>query len=251
MQEHNDGEGSMIVGAPVFFNNNNSSDSSQRGGTAVQVDGSARAYGKVERFYRLSDYISIHKFTRLTFFYAELQGVYDFSICIYKNLETAHAENTCPTRCYTPEDGQNTINLGDIFNDEMTSIGIIAFRQVRGLSEVRNMRIFDEPVVSIFDENDLCIDPNAMRSARRGCICLDGYSSSNGGKVQGPYDTCISCLSPSEECSYSSNTLLSPGSLQLQRESCALVRQTCIQTFLLFIVFFFPKEYPQFFTLNE
>ena len=223
VQQYNDDETSLIAAVPVFFNSGTSSEYIQTGGTTGHVDGSTRLYGQVERLYQLSDSISIHKFTRLTFFYAQLQAVQDFSVCIHENLDLA-SEDKCPSRCYSPKDGQNTISLGDIFNDEITSIGVIAFRQVLGVSEVRDLRIFNETAGSIFDADDLCIDPNAMRSGRKGCICLDGYSSSNGGKVQGLYDTCLSCLSPPEKCIFISNTAISPGDSLLQTESCAMVR---------------------------
>jgi len=166
-----------------------------RGGISVQVNGAVRLYGETERFYQLSQDIEVHRFTRLSFMYTDLESADGASLCLYEGLNST-VQNSCPSRCFVPERGQNVIDLGNVFSDRMTSVRIIGFRQGGGLSESANLHMFTTAKIPIIDENGLCIDPNARRLGSVGCKCMDGYTSSNGGNVQGEFDTCLSCLSP-------------------------------------------------------
>ena len=159
-----------------------------------------RLYGNVERLYQLSRNVTVTKFKRMSFTYSHVvQGTrtQNAAICMYEKLNNSTLEDEdCPPLCYTPEEGHNTIDLGGMFHDRIASIQCIGFTQINGISEFRDIYIFSDPEEDLINANDECADPNARRVRRLGpigCSCMDGYASSNGGKLQGKYDTCLSC----------------------------------------------------------
>ena len=182
----------------------------------MQVNGAVRLYGEIERFYQLSQDIEVHKFTRLSFTYTELESADGASLCLYEELNS-NVQNSCPSRCFVPEEGQNVIDLGNIFSDRMTTVRIIGFRQGGGLSECANLHMFTTAKTGTTDDKGLCVDPNARRLGSIGCKCMDGYASSNGGNVQGEFDTCLSCLSV-PDCHFDA-------SASLGEDECARVRK--------------------------
>ena len=188
-------------------------------GISVQIDGTTRLYGNVERLYQLSRNVTVTKFKRMSFTYTHVvQGTrtQNAAICIYEKLNNSTLEDEdCPPLCYTPEEGQNTIDLGGMFHDRITSIQCIGFTQISGISEFRDIYIFSDPEEDLINANDECADPNARRVRRLGpigCSCMDGYVSSNGGKLQGKYDTCLSCI---DGCASSNG-----GKLQGKYDTC-------------------------------
>jgi len=178
----------------------------ERGGISVQVNGSVRLYGEIERFYQLSQDIEVHKFTRLSFMYTDLESADGASLCLYEELNL-NVQNSCPSRCFVPEEGHNVIDLGNIFSDRLTAVRIIGFRQGGGVSECANLHMFTTAKTGTTNDKDLCVDPNARRLVSIGCKCMDGYALSNGGNVQGEFDTCLSCLS-TPDCHFNASTSL-------------------------------------------
>lgn len=204
------------------------SDGLDRGGLSVQFDGSISLYGEFQRLFYLSEEIVVRKFTKLTFFCSELNSSKSVMVCIQVISNATNSNRDCSSRCFSPQSGQNDVNIGHLFSDRTTTMRSIEFRQKgkKSKSHFKSFRIIEERPRSLFDENGLCVDPHAQRSKRKGCMCLDGFASSNGGKIQGSFDTCLNCISQSE-CS--TNLTLGPGN-PFDKEVCALVRN--VVTFL-------------------
>ena len=186
-----------MAAIPIIFGNEISSN--RKGGISAQIDGAVRLYGNVKKFYRILENVVSHKYKRMSFIYLPISGQRQNTlICIDKMLNSSIEVELCSSRCYAPHEGLNTINIGRMFDDMMLSIGLIVFSQDSGLSEMKNIQIYNDRELAIVDENDECTDPNARRVRKmgpEGCVCMDGYASSNGGKIQGMFDTCISCIS--------------------------------------------------------
>jgi hypothetical protein len=102
------------------------------------------------------------------------------------------------------------VDVGAMFNNRIIEVNYIAFLQtstsnistsngIEGTS-IFNVQLVDDEIETILDTNGRCKDPNSfrLRSASRSesdiCACLDGFISSSNGKQLGPYDTCINCL---------------------------------------------------------
>ncbi len=162
-------------------------------GISVLMDGRIRLYGDMERFYQLDRNVTVTKFKRISFAFTKINPAVDTSesvICMHENSRHKPI-------CFTVEDGSNSIGLGQLFNDRITSFGSISFQHNAGISEFKDFVISSDEEVDLIDASDACTDPNARRVGKlgpTGCLCMDGYSSSNGGKLQGKYDTCLSCL---------------------------------------------------------
>ena len=201
-QEKYDDANTVTVYAVDINTINNQVGTKQSLGTAVQVDGSLKMYGEAMGLYQLvSQNIAVNKFKRMSLNYNIIEtGTLNAIICIYEKIISLN-ETSCEyqPRCSTLKPGINTINLGSLFDDAMTSVQVIGFTQIRGLSQVSDLRIYSDPETQLVDLDDNCADINARRirsMGASGCVCMDGYyASSNGGKLQGRYDTCLSCLS--------------------------------------------------------
>ena len=202
-------------------------DDNRIGGTAVQGDGLVRLYGDVVRIYHLSRNITVHKFKRISFTFEVIEGgSINAEICIYEAYNSTDIGNACPSRCFSPDEGENVINIGGTaFDDRIAHVNYIGFIQKRGLSEVKGLQIYSDPESGTIDENDKCVDPNARRvkgMGDTGCYCMDGYVSSNGGKHRGIYDTCLGCLSTDASKGCSSDRT-SGRNMTLNVESCIKV----------------------------
>ncbi len=198
---------------------------SERSGVSVHHDGTISLYGNTERFYQLSTILTVTKFNVFSFVYTHMnwdEVAGDAAICLYEHIQDSTSDSEfCPSSCFLPKEGQNTIYLGEIFMDRTVSLQFIRFMQTQGTSEIRNLNIFSSPEKDVIDTNDLCTDPNARRvrsMGSTGCLCMDGYISSNSGKLQGTYDTCLSCLpsSPFFDCAINYD-------LGFDHSKCALV----------------------------
>ncbi len=175
-----------------------------RGGILVQeYDETINLFGSVDKVYQLSDPITVNKLTMISFNIEESIEVEQTSLCFYEDL-TLSVMNGCESRCYIPSVGENDVNIGNIFHDRETSIQYMRLKRVGPLdvivenakSTVSNLQSRTEST-DIFDDFGLCIDPNSVvLQSPQGpsCRCLDGFIASNGGKVQGMYDTCVSCF---------------------------------------------------------
>ncbi len=175
-----------------------------QGGILVQeYDSTINLFGSVDKVYQLSDSIIVNKLTMMSFILEQSVEVEQTALCFYEDL-TMNAIKGCESRCYVPKVGENNINMGNIFHDRETSIQYIRLKQSGTLdtngedakSTISNLHSRTESA-AIIDEFGLCIDPNSIvLQSPQGpsCRCLDGFISSNGGKVQSIYDTCVSCF---------------------------------------------------------
>ena len=180
--------------------NTNQKTMNRGGGVSVQSDGTVRLYGNLSKLYQLSTNLAVNKYKRMSFQFNLLEGSkgsQETEICMYEKFSPTSETGSCPPICFTPEEGSNYMNIGAMFNDRMTSITVIEVIQKRGLSELKHLRMYSDLEEEVVGNDDECTDRNARRVRRMGptgCYCLDGYVSSNGGKLRGLYDTCLSCL---------------------------------------------------------
>ena len=254
MQDSRDNETNCING--TLLNENvdeiNSIDN-LRSGVVVQLDGSLALYGSTRRLYRLSRGIIVNKFSTINVTYSTgahdpqrtqepLQRTQEITICLYDEIDYLDLKN-CPSRCFrVNKNGTNVMNLASAFNSRIAIVRYVAFEQegLRSKSTIDSLIFSNRTMTSIFDDDDKCADPNARRSRKVGCVCMDGYASSNGGKVQGQYDTCIGCLSETE-CSIDASVV---GSSSIDKNVCSMVsispaeQSSCGQDNILTVSFF-------------
>ena len=196
------GHGTKSINATLLHENITGVDSSNsnnfRSGVVVQLDGSIRLYGSTTRLYRLSQGITVHKFSIMSACsFSQVPPIpQEVSICLFEDLASAVLDN-CPSRCFPLEYyDTNVMSLAAAFNSRIATVRFIAFKLegFRGDSIIKSLTFSNGTMTSIFDDDDKCVDPNARRSTRDGCVCMDGYASSNGGKIQEAYDSCVDCL---------------------------------------------------------
>ena len=68
---------------------------------------------------------------------------------------------------------------------------------VEVVSFISNIQIFHGDSFDVVDDNGNCKDINAdtiTNGDEISCMCRDGFLSSNGGKIQGDYDSCVPCI---------------------------------------------------------
>ena len=176
-----------------------SSSSSNEGGSAVQMDGSVLLYGDTDTSYTFSQKIFICKFSRFTLSYSKLEPVHNIHICLSDQLNgnqypTVNMPTLCSSRCFVPQEGYNEINIGKMFGDRLSTIDTLVFHQTRGKSKVGALHVFNVTETKVINDLNQCSDSNARRAQMYGCWCFDGFASSAGGKLQGQFDTCLSCL---------------------------------------------------------
>ncbi len=185
----------------------------KQGGVLVQeYDKTINLVGSVDRLFQLSSAITVNKLTSISFtFNHQSIELEQTSLCFYEDL-SVNVINECESRCYSPKVGENDINFGHIFHDRNTTVQYMRLKQIGSLddtkmendiSTISNLLTRTESA-TIINDFGLCKDPNSViLQSPQGpsCRCLDGFVSSNGGNVQGLYDTCVSCfLLP--ECPY-------------------------------------------------
>ena len=116
-------------------------------------------------------------------------------MCLYESLDVEIASK-CPSRCRELEYGMNVFNLGVMFHYRKTSVRYIRIKQagavgvesttITAISSLSKI-LFSTNAEPTVDENGVCVDSNALTvQSTQGvlCKCLDGFVSSNGGKVQ-------------------------------------------------------------------
>lgn len=123
------------------------------------------------------------------------------AVCLFETLEDEYNLDQCVQ--LSSDVDQIDIKVGYLLNDKNTEISFIAFLQDGATlfnygTSLRDITFVQGENTDIIDENGQCTDPNALTVTLDGntnCICDGGYVSSNGGKVQGELDTCVSCVS--------------------------------------------------------
>ncbi len=201
-----------------------SDDSPELGGVSVHPNGWLHLYGSFTKYFKLSNSIDINKFTQMKIqvhkepFSEERNLDSKLIICLYEDIGKGIKED-CPSRCKEVEISidqtliptdmlkERTLFLGDMFNSRKTNVNYIVLRQSYPSSRqsmlsleytrIEEIRFIDTDVHYI--TGNRCLDNNArlltvQQSKIQTCQCLDGFVASNGGKIQGVYDTCISCL---------------------------------------------------------
>jgi len=160
-------------------------------------------FGHVHKVFNLTRPIAVNKFTRLQCGVSVINGVDSVGICLYEDLSDASEENQ--DRCHKVQlSSVIDIAIGQLLNGKKTNIKFIGFTQdnnsqtpIAGEAAVSSISIIQGANTDIVDEDGVCKDPNA-RTIVSGdatvCMCVDGYVSSNGGKEQGPFDSCIQCI---------------------------------------------------------
>jgi len=183
--------------------------------TSSALTGVVTLFGHVHKVFNLTRPIVINKFTRLQCDVSMLKGVDSVGICLYEDLSDASEENQ--DRCHKVQ-LSNVIDvaIGQLFNGKQTSIRFIGFIQdnsqspIAGKSVVSNISIIQGANTDLLDDDGKCRDTNAKTIGSGNatvCMCVDGYVASNGGKVQGQFDSCIQCiLSPT--CRFDGGTCI-------------------------------------------
>lgn len=164
-------------------------------------------YNTVYKIYRLSKQVEVNKFSSLKFSSQQNFAVARVSVCLYENIEDAVREDDSKCLVADASGGVSEISIGGIVNDRNTNIRFIAFNQFNleiaelGESVVSDIRLEAGPNTDIIDENGNCKDPFSKNIQNElgvtiGCMCLDGYVASNGGKeqIQERFDACVSCI---------------------------------------------------------
>ncbi len=176
-----------------------------KGGTLVQEHyENILIYGSVDKIYKIESPIEANQFTQMSIELKEVTGPAEaITLCLYEGLDLDIALE-CSSRCRKLEYGMNLFKLSRMFHYRDTSVQYIRIKQVGGIDSTSTSPIsalsnilFSTDAKAIVDENGLCVDTNALTvQSTQGvvCKCLDGFVSSNGGKVQGVHDTCVSCM---------------------------------------------------------
>jgi len=171
------------------------------GGVVVKEKDTIEIFGDTFRAFKLSKTFNFNKNTRLEVNLINLDVALVTGVCVYETLED---ENNLKQCMQLPRKvGQIDINVGSLLNNRRTKIAFIAFTQTGASlldygTFIRNIAFVQGANTDIVDENGQCTDSNALteiQNSNTTCICDDGYVSSNGGKVQGELDSCISCVS--------------------------------------------------------
>jgi len=171
------------------------------GGVVVKEKDTIEIFGDTFRAFKLSKSFNFNKNTRLEVNLINLDVALVTGVCVYETLED---ENNLKQCMQLPRQvGQIDINVGSLLNNRRTKIAFIAFTQTGASlldygTFIRNIAFVQGANTDIVDENGQCTDSNALTTIQNSnttCICDDGYVSSNGGKVQGELDSCISCVS--------------------------------------------------------
>jgi len=176
-----------------------------KGGTLVQEHyENIHIYGSVDKIYQIESPIEANKFTQMSIELKEVAGPAEtVTLCLYEGLDLDIALE-CSSRCRKLEYGMNLFKLSRMFHYREASVQYIRIKQAgvvdststTPISALSNI-LFSTDAKAIVDENGLCVDTNALtvQSTQGGlCKCLDGFVSSNGGKVQGANDACVSCM---------------------------------------------------------
>ena len=182
------------------------------GGIAVNPDGVAGYMsGSVNKMFRFTKAVSVNKFTMLQFFVVDANNASSrFGICVHENfpggndVEALQNERQCEeTGPSSVTNGAVEISFGQLLNGKNTQVEFIQIYASNADFSISSVAIVQGENTDIYDENG-CKDINADTvgsGEATTCFCKGGYVSSNGGKQQGPYDSCIRCIE-SDYCGF-------------------------------------------------
>lgn len=172
-------------------------------GIVIESSSYVRLYGNLFKVLALTKPVAVNKFTRLRFTIECLSS--EVSICLYEN--TADISRNVRNQCHIVQPGGERnidIRAGKLLEDKASEIFFIAFMQ-NGISATVETESFISTIsispgkdTDIIDKNGQCKDRNAETIRGDGdkvtCRCVDGFKSSNGGRIQEKLDSCVHCL---------------------------------------------------------
>ena len=182
--------------------------------SGITVDPDNRAinlFGSVQKVFNLTRQIQANKFTRLQYNVTALERTsnYTVGLCLYENLP--QGPEVFRERCHEVQTIMYVKNasIDQLLNGKNATFQFIGiFQDSNKISHaeasISDISIIQGENTDIYDEDGKCKDKNAHTNStgsRVVCTCKDGYTASNGGKNQGPFDTCIRCIE-SEKCRF-------------------------------------------------
>jgi hypothetical protein len=192
------------------------------GGIILQPDNVLTIFGSTQQLFQIPKIsnipgmpksVSVNKYTKMKFNAKVPELGIRTRVCLLRTSDLDVIKD-CPSSCFEMDDSMGEtsyiVDVGSMFNNRIIEVKYIAFLQtstsktstsngIEGTS-IFNVQLVDDEIENILDTNGRCKDPNSfrLRSASRSesdiCVCMDGFVSSSDGKQLGPYDTCINCL---------------------------------------------------------
>ena len=188
---------------------------SDGGGIAVNPDGvTVYISGSVNKMFRFTKAVSVNKFTMLQFFVVDANDASGrVGICVYESfpggndvVELQNERQSCQvTESSSLSNDAVEISFGQLLNGKNTQVEFIQIYGSNADFSISSVTIVQGENTDIYDENgckDINADTVGSGEATK-CFCKVGYVSSNGGKQQGPYDSCIRCIE-SDYCGFDS-----------------------------------------------
>ena len=176
-------------------------------GIVVEVDKSISLFGAAREILNITSPIAINKFTRLQYSVSVGEFLQNLRFCVFEQFPGDF--NTEGSHCQIVDSSQDVdVAFGDLLNGKQADINFIGLVQevmapLEASSIISDINIIQGESTDIFDENG-CKDINAITSGTGEstvCTCGNGFVSSNGGKKQGQFDTCVPCIL-SEYCRF-------------------------------------------------
>ena len=176
-------------------------------GIVVEVDKSISLFGAAREILNITSPIAINKFTRLQYSVSVGEFLQNLRFCVFEQFPGDF--NTEGSHCQIVDSSQDVdVAFGDLLNGKQADISFIGLVQevatpLEASSIISDINIIQDESTEIFDENG-CKDINAITSGTGEstvCTCGNGFVSSNGGKKQGQFDTCVPCIL-SEYCRF-------------------------------------------------
>lgn len=210
MQQEFEGEEDVIFAdlAPAWQN------STKLGGlSGITVDSEQNAvnlFGTVHKIFNLTQNVQVNKFTTLQYNVVDLNITNDDTVglCFYEYLPQ---DQGFRDRCHEARSIVHVRNasFGQLLNGENATFQYIGIFQESNMpsnakASISKISIVQGENTDIYDENGKCKDKNANTNGTGVdivCTCKEGYIASNGGKRQGPFDSCIRCIE-SDKCRF-------------------------------------------------
>ena len=177
-------------------------------GIVVEVDKSISLFGAAREIFNITSPITVNRFTRLQYSVSVGEFLQNLRLCVFEQFPGDF--NTEGSHCKIVDSSQDVdVAFGDLLNGKQADINFIGLVQevtapaLEASSIISDINIIQDESTDIFDENG-CKDINAITSGTGEstvCTCGNGFVSSNGGKKQGQFDTCVPCIL-SEYCRF-------------------------------------------------
>ena len=169
--------------------------------SGVKVDdisASVHIFRSTIEMFELSDQVIVNKFTRLQYTVTVSTSVERSGLCLFEDLPGEDKVDL--SQCHEVNLSQDVdVPIDELLNGREALVHYIAFIQegyAEAYSIISEIKIKQGENTDIYDENG-CKDVNAITSGSGSstlCTCTDGYISSNGGKTQGGFDSCVKCV---------------------------------------------------------